>query len=315
MQVNKAKKYRFFKYSFFYGYIKHWQLVLMFFPVIFALIMFKYMPLYGVVIAFKNFKLSQGIIGSTWVGLQHFTQLLTTPSFKEVFTNSVYISFMKILFGFPAPILLALLINEIGKMTFKKTVQTISYLPHFLSWVVLSGLFKQFLSPSTGFINAIIKLLGGEPIYFLADPEVFVGVMVVTNIWKGIGWGTIIYLACISGISPELYEAATVDGANRFQRALHITLPCLVPVISIQFILNSGNLINAGFDQIFNLYNENVYRVADIIDTYVYRRGLIDQQYSFSAAVGLFKNIISFGLVLFSNIIVKKLNNGEGGIW
>ena len=149
----------------------------------------------------------------------------------------------------------------------------------------------------------------------MADPSVFVGVLIVTGIWKEIGWGTVIYLACMAGINTELYEAATVDGANRLQRVLHVTLPGLVPVISIQFILNSGNLVNAGFDQIFNMYNESVYRVGDIIDTYVYRRGLIDQQYSFSAAAGLFKNIISFILVLFTNVLVKRLNGGEGGIW
>lgn len=303
------------KRSSWYGYIKHWQLVLMFLPVIFAMITFHYIPMYGIVIAFKDFKLSKGIMGSNWVGLLQFQKLLKIPSFLEVFRNTVWISALKILFGFPAPILLALLINEIRNIQFKKVIQTVSYLPHFLSWVVLGGIFKQFLSPSTGFVNQIIMMLGGNSIYFLADPSVFVGTLIVTDIWKGVGWGTIIYLACIAGISPELYEAARVDGANRLQRVLHITLPGLIPVISIQFILNAGNLVNAGFDQIFNLYNENVYRVADIIDTYVYRRGLIDQQYSFSAAVGLFKNIISFALVLFTNVVVKKLNGGEGGIW
>lgn len=303
------------KRSSWYGYIKHWQLVLMFLPVIFAMVVFHYIPMYGIVIAFKDFKLSKGIMGSEWVGLLQFRKLLKIPSFLEVFRNTVWISALKIVFGFPAPILLALLINEIRNAPFKKVIQTISYLPHFLSWVVLGGIFKQFLSPSTGFVNQIIMMLGGAPVYFLADPNVFVGTLIVTDIWKGIGWGTIIYLACIAGISTELYEAARVDGANRLQRVLHITLPSLVPVISIQFILNAGNLVNAGFDQIFNLYNENVYRVADVIDTYVYRRGLIDQQYSFSAAVGLFKNIISFALVLFTNVVVKKLNGGEGGIW
>ncbi len=307
--VNKKKK------SSWKGYITHWQLVLMFLPVIFALVMFHYIPMYGIIIAFKNFKLSKGILGSEWVGLLQFQKMLKMPSFKEVFGNSIKISVLKTLFGFPAPILLSLLINEINSMPFKKTVQTISYLPHFLSWVVLGGLFRNFLSPSTGFVNDIIKAFGGEPIFFIADPKYFVGVLIVTDIWKGVGWGTIIYLACIAGISPELYEAAKVDGANRLQRMLHITLPGLIPVISIQFILHSGSLVNAGFDQIFNLYNENVYRVADIIDTYVYRKGLIDQQYSFSAAVGLFKNVISFALVLMTNVIVKKLNSGEGGIW
>lgn len=297
------------------GYIVHWQLVIMFFPVIVALTLFHYIPLYGIIIAFKDFKLSKGIMGSEWVGLLQFQKLLIMPSFQEVFRNTILISALRILFGFPAPILLALLLNEITNARFKKVVQTISYLPHFLSWVVLGGIFTQFLSPSTGFINRIIEFFGGTPVYFMADPSVFVGVLIVTGIWKEIGWGTVIYLACMAGINTELYEAATVDGANRLQRVLHVTLPGLVPVISIQFILNSGNLVNAGFDQIFNMYNESVYRVADIIDTYVYRRGLIDQQYSFSAAAGLFKNIISFILVLFTNVLVKRLNGGEGGIW
>ena len=273
-----------------FGYIKHWQLVLMFLPVILNLAIFDYTPIYGLVICFKEYSLSQGIAGSQWVGLMQFDKLLSIPSFQQVFSNTVRISALRILFGFPAPIILALLINEIRNTVFKKTVQTISYLPHFLSWIILGGIFKQFLSPSTGFMNQLITLFGGEPVYFLGDPN-------------------------IAGISPELYEAATVDGANRLQRALHITLPGLIPVISIQFILRTGSLVSGGFDQIFNLYNENVYRVADIIDTYVYRRGLIDQQYSFSAAAGLFKNVISFGLVLFTNVVVKRLNGGEGGIW
>jgi len=297
------------------GYIVHWQLVLMFLPIVLSLTIFHYIPMRGLIIAFQDFKLGKGMEGSLFVGLQHFELLLQSASFAEIFRNTVTISALRILFGFPAPILLAILINELSSAAFKKTVQTISYLPHFLSWVVLGGMFKQFLSPSTGFLNLLIEKLGGEPIYFLADPDVFVGVLITTGIWQGVGWGSIIYLACISGISPELYEAASIDGANRFKRIWHITLPGLIPVISIQFILTSGSIINAGFDQIFNMYNDNVYRVADIIDTYVYRRGLIDQQYSFSAAVGLFKNLISFALVLLTNVIVKKMNGGEGGIW
>ena len=298
-----------------FGYIRHWQIVLMFLPVILNLAIFDYAPIYGLIICFKEYKLSLGISGSEWIGLLQFKKLLSIPSFQQVFSNTVRISALRILFGFPAPIILSLLINEIRGTIFKKTVQTISYLPHFLSWIILGGIFKQFLSPSTGFMNQLITMFGGEPVYFLGDPDVFVGTLIATDIWKGVGWGTIIYLACIAGISPELYEAATVDGANRLQRALHITLPGLIPVISIQFILRTGSLVSGGFDQIFNLYNENVYRVADIIDTYVYRRGLIDQQYSFSAAAGLFKNVISFALVLFTNVVVKRLNGGEGGIW
>lgn len=298
----------------FQKYCKEWQLVLMFLPVILCLAIFHYVPIYGVIIAFKDYKIIQGILGSPWVGLKHFRLLFTAPSFREVFSNTIKISFLRILFGFPAPIILALLLNEIKNTRYKKVVQTISYLPHFLSWVILSGIFINFLSPTTGFVNQIITYFGGKPIYFLADTDYFVPTLIVTGIWKGIGWGTIIYLAAISNINPELYEAAIVDGANRFKRVIHITLPSIAPVISILFILNSGNLINAGFDQIFNLYNEAVYRVADIIDTYVYRRGIQQAQYSFSTAVGLFKNIISFSLVLITNIIVRKINN-EGGIW
>ena len=271
--------------------------------------------MYGLTIAFKDFVLLKGISGSPWVGLENFRKLLTAPSFSEVFVNTIKISFLRLIFGFPAPILLALLLNEVGNARFKKVVQTISYLPHFLSWVVLAGIVIQILSPSSGIVNQIIVMFGGNPIYFVADPRYFVPMLIVTGIWKEVGWGTVVYLASITSISPELYEAATIDGAGRFQKMLHITLPALRPVVSIMFILNSGNLINAGFDQIYNLYNPAVYKVADIIDTYVYRRGLLDMKYSFSSAAGLFKNIISFALVLTTNGLVKVISGKENGIW
>lgn len=297
-----------------HNYCKEWQLVLMFLPVIICLGIFSYAPMYGLIIAFKDYRILDGIMGSKWVGFKHFEALLTAPSFREVFLNTIKISFLRILFGFPAPIILSLLLNEIKNTWYKKIVQTVSYLPHFLSWVVLSGILINFLSPTTGFVNQIITILGGEAIYFVADIKYFVPMLIATGIWKGVGWGTIIYLAAISNINPELYEAAIVDGANRFRRVIHITIPSIAPIISVMFILNSGNLINAGFDQIFNMYNEAVYRVADIIDTYVYRRGIEQAQYSFSTAVGLFKNIISFSLVVTTNIVAKKFNS-EGGIW
>lgn len=297
------------------SYGKQYQLVLMFLPAAITLALFAYAPMYGLTIAFKDFVLLKGISGSPWVGLENFRKLLTAPSFSEVFANTIKISFLRLIFGFPAPILLALLLNEVGNARFKKVVQTISYLPHFLSWVVLAGIVIQILSPSSGIVNQIIVMFGGNPIYFVADPRYFVPMLIVTGIWKEVGWGTVVYLASITSISPELYEAATIDGAGRFQKMLHITLPALRPVVSIMFILNSGNLINAGFDQIYNLYNPAVYKVADIIDTYVYRRGLLDMKYSFSSAAGLFKNIISFALVLTTNGLVKVISGKENGIW
>lgn len=297
------------------SYGKQYQLVLMFLPAAITLALFAYAPMYGLTIAFKDFVLLKGISGSPWVGLENFRKLLTAPSFSEVFVNTIKISFLRLIFGFPAPILLALLLNEVGNARFKKVVQTISYLPHFLSWVVLAGIVIQILSPSSGIVNQIIVMFGGNPIYFVADPRYFVPMLIVTGIWKEVGWGTVVYLASITSISPELYEAATIDGAGRFQKMLHITLPALRPVVSIMFILNSGNLINAGFDQIYNLYNPAVYKVADIIDTYVYRRGLLDMKYSFSSAAGLFKNVISFALVLTTNGLVKVISGKENGIW
>ena len=297
------------------SYGKQYQLVLMFLPAAITLALFAYAPMYGLTIAFKDFVLLKGISGSPWVGLENFRKLLTAPSFSEVFANTIKISFLRLIFGFPAPILLALLLNEVGNARFKKVVQTISYLPHFLSWVVLAGIVIQILSPSSGIVNQIIVMFGGNPIYFVADPRYFVPMLIVTGIWKEVGWGTVVYLASITSISPELYEAATIDGAGRFQKMLHITLPALRPVVSIMFILNSGNLINAGFDQIYNHYNPAVYKVADIIDTYVYRRGLLDMKYSFSSAAGLFKNIISFALVLTTNGLVKVISGKENGIW
>lgn len=299
--------------SVFRGYLENYQLVLMFLPVVILLLLLCYAPMGGIVIAFKDYKLSKGIWGSEWVGFKNFAKLFSMPSFLEVLRNTFVISGLKILFGFPAPILLAILLNELSFPRFKKIAQTVSYLPHFLSWVILSGVFLQVLSPSGGLVNNLVVSLGHTPIYFLGDPDYFVGTLVVTHVWKEIGWSSVIYLASLTAISPELYEAATVDGASRLQRILHITLPSLLPTITIMFIMETGQLINAGFDQVFNLYNEAVYKVADIIDTYVYRRGLIDMQYSFSVTAGLFKNVVSFVLVMFANQIAKWL--GGSTIW
>ena len=301
------------KKSLFRQYYKNKGLFLMFLPVLAYYIIFCYIPMGGIVIAFKDYNLMKGIWGSPWVGLENFRELFTTPSFYNILRNTVWISILRMVFGFPAPILLALLLNEIQHARYKKVVQTISYLPHFLSWVILAGVFQQLLSPSTGAVNAILQKIGIEPIYFLGDPKWFVFTIIVTGVWQGVGWGTIIYLAAISGIDPQMYEAAMLDGASRLKRVLYITLPSLAPTITIMLILNTGNILNAGFDQIMNMYNEAVYEVADIIDTYVYRRGLEGMQYSYSTAVNLFKNVIGLIFVLVTNKIAQKL--GDSSLW
>jgi len=299
----------------FTGYKKHLALTLMFLPVVVYFIIFKYVPMAGIVIAFKNYKISQGIFGSAWVGLDNFTKAFSTPTFARSVKNTLAISGLKLLFGFPAPIILALMLNEVTHARFKKTVQTISYLPHFLSWVVLAGMFQQLLSPNNGAVNAVLRDVFGlqESIYFLGSNKYFRGTLIVTDIWKNVGWSSILYLATISGIDPALYEAATVDGATRWQCTRYITIPSLVSTIVVMLILSIGSIMDAGFDQVFNLYNSAVYQTGDIIDTYVYRYGLGDMKYSLATAVGLFKNVIAFVLVVGTNLIARRLS-GEG-IW
>lgn len=294
-------------------YVKSKDLFVMLIPVLIYYICFCYIPMGGIVIAFKDYKLMKGIWGSPWVGLANFVELFTTPSFYEILGNTLWISILRLVFGFPAPILLALLLNEVRSARYKKTVQTISYLPHFLSWVILTGVFQQLLSPSTGAVNALLGKFGIEPIYFLGSPKWFVFTIILTGVWQSVGWGTVIYLAAIAGIDPQMYEAAMLDGAGRMKRILYITLPCLAPTITITLILSTGNILNAGFDQIMNMYNEAVYEVGDIIDTYVYRRGLEGMQYSYSTAVNLFKNVIGLGFVLLTNRIAQKL--GDSSLW
>ena len=299
----------------FAGYRKHAALTLMFIPVIAYFFIFKYIPMGGIVIAFKNYKISKGIWGSAWCGLDNFTQAFSLGTFRRSIWNTLAISGLKLLFGFPAPIILALMLNEVSHLRFKKTIQTISYLPHFLSWVVLAGMFQQLLSPNNGAVNALLREVFGikESIYFLGDNKYFRGTLIATDIWKNVGWSSILYLATIAGIDPTLYEAATVDGASRWQCTRYITLPSLLSTIVIMLILSVGSIMDAGFDQVFNLYNSAVYRTGDIIDTYVYRSGINDMKYSLATAVGLFKNVIAFVLVVGTNITARKLS-GEG-IW
>ncbi len=294
-------------------YVKHKYLTLMFIPVIIYYAVFAYAPMYGIIIAFKDYSFAKGIWGSDWVGMDNFVRIFEGRSFFQVFWNTIIISFYKLITGFPAPIFFAILLNELRCTWFKKSVQTISYLPYFLSWVVLGGIFIQILSPSSGPISYIFKMLGKQPIYFLGDVKWFRSVLVVTSLWKGVGWGSIIYLAAIAGIDTQLYEAATMDGAGKLKQIIYVTLPSLVPVITIMFIFAMGGIINDDFDQIFNLYNEAVYSVGDVISTYNYRIGLISNEYGYSTAVGLFKTVISFVLIILTNYIAKRYN--EYGIW
>ncbi|MBR2948823.1 MAG: sugar ABC transporter permease [Lachnospiraceae bacterium] len=298
----------------FAGYKKQYALVLMFIPVVVYFAVFKYIPMGGIVMAFKDYKIRQGIWGSDWCGLENFTKLFATNTFARAVENTLEISLLRIICGFPVPIILALLLNEVNNEKFKKAVQTITYLPHFISWVVLAGLFQQLLSPSNGAVNSILgTLFNMEPIYFLGDNDYFRGTLIVTDIWKGAGWASILYLAAISGIDPSLYEAAKCDGATKLQCTRYITLPCIAATITVMLILEIGGILDAGFDQVFNLYNSAVYETADIIDTYVYRYGIGEMKYAMGTAVGLFKNGIGFILVLGTNAITKRINGN--GIW
>ena len=298
----------------FKGYIKYWDLCLMLLPVVAYFIIFKYIPMGGIVIAFKDFKLGLGVSGSEWVGLANFVDAFRTRLFIRSVRNTLVISLLKLCVGFPAPIILALLLNEVRHNAYKRVVQTISYLPHFLSWVIMAGILSQLLSPNNGAVNALLKTLGRkDPVPFLLDNAYFRGTVVISDVWKGVGWGSILYLATISSIDPTLYEAAICDGASRPQRVRYITLPSIMPTITIMLILSLGGILDAGFDQLLNLYSSAVYETGDIIDTYVYRVGLVDWNYKLSTAIGLFKNIIGFVLVAGSNAVAKAISGN--GIW
>lgn len=297
-------------------YWKNRYLVLMLIPVLIHVLIFNYIPLYGIIMAFKdnNFIIAEGIWKSPWVGLANFERIFSgTSDFWRVLRNTLTISLLRLVFVFPAGLIVALLLNEIRNMKFKRTVQNITYLPHFLSWVIIGSMLVEFLSPSRGLINELIKLSGAPPIYFLADKNWFVPILLLTDIWQSAGWGSIVYLAAISGIDPEMYESSIIDGAGRFRRMLSITLPSISNVVAILFVLAAGSILSAGFDQIFNLYNPSVYEVADILDTYVYRVGLVESNYSFSTAVGLFKNVIAFTLVFATNKLANRY--GHIGLW
>jgi putative aldouronate transport system permease protein len=288
-------------------------LIYMALPVLAYFILFCYLPMGGQVIAFKSYVISDGIFGSEWVGLENFERLFASQDFPKALLNTITLSLMRLTFGFVMPIVIALMLNEVRLEIFKRCSQTLLYLPHFFSWVILGGIFLMLFSGS-GPLNQLVTLILDKPIPFLTDDIWFIIVLITTGVWQSMGWGSIIYLAALTAIPPTLYEAATIDGANRWKQTLHITIPSLIPTMITLFILSLGGILTAGFDQIYNLYNPMVYDVSDIIDTYVLRR-MLDLDFSLATAAGMFKSVVGLIMVVSSNAIAKKLTRGEQGIY
>jgi putative aldouronate transport system permease protein len=289
---------------------RQWPLYVMVLPGIIFFLALRVVPLGGSVIAFQDYRITRGILASPWVGLKHFVRFFTYPDLQRVFWNTVIIACYNLVLAFPFPILLALLFNEVRGMAFRKTIQTVSYLPHFFSWVIVAGLTFDILS-STGFVNSLRGLLGREAILFMQRERYFRGIVVLTGIWKEAGWGTIIILAAISGIDVELYEAAVVDGAGRGAQAFQITLPLLFPTLVILFLLNVGSFLDLGFEHIFNLLTPMTFSVGDVLDTYVYRVGILEAQYSLTTAIGLFQSCIGFLLIFTCNRLSRTYLGGS----
>lgn len=281
-------------------------------PILIVLV-FRYIPMVGILMAFQNYNIMDGFFASRWVGLKWFERFITSGNFFQLMRNTLLLNFFSLLFGFPAPIILALLLNEVQHKAFKRVTQTISYLPHFLSTVVVVGMLFQLLSPSSGVINRLIVALGGEPIFFMGQPRWFRPIYVVSGIWQSIGWSSIIYLAALTAISSELYEAAIVDGANRWRQTIHITLPGILPTIVVLFIMKIGDIMDVGFEKILLMYSPLTYETADVIDTFVYRRGLGNMDYSYATAVGFLKSVIGFVMIVTANKIARRV--GETSLW
>lgn len=291
---------------------KNKYVYLMVFPVIVYFIIFSYWPMYGVIIAFKDYSPGKGILGSEWIGLKNFVDFFNSYYVGRLIRNTLLINIYDLFWGFPAPIILALLINEVNNKLFKRTIQTISYLPHFISLVVVCGIIIDFTA-SDGLITTILSQFGVKPTNLLMRPELFRTIYISSGIWQGVGWGSIIYLAALSGINPNLYEAATIDGAGRWKQTIHITLPGIAPTIIILFILRLGSMMSVGYEKIILLYNSTTYETADVISSFVYRKGLLESDYSYSTAVGLFNSVINFVLIIIANTISRKVS--ETSLW
>lgn len=292
--------------------IRHKSLYLMLLPIVIYYLIFHYYPMYGAQIAFRDFIPKKGMLGSPWVGLKHFENFFNSVYFGRLIRNTLEINLLNLIFGFPAPIILALMLNEVTNSKFKKTIQTVSYLPHFISMVVIGGLILEFTA-TDGFITNILTLFGYPKQNLMTDPQLFKPIYIISEIWQGIGWGSIIYIAAITGINAELYEAARIDGAGRWKQMLHVTLPGITPTIVTMLVMRIGSMMSLGYEKIILIYNPSIYETADVISTYVYRKGLIEQSYSFSTAVGLFNSIINLILLVAANRVCKKLTGH--GLW
>lgn len=289
------------------------ELVLMVLPAVFLIGIFVFLPVLGLVISFTDLRLSDGVWGSPWVGLDNFRRLFAAPEFPRALRNTLVISFLKLAIGFFMPLILALLLNEVRLHWFKRGIQSLTYIPYFLSWVILGGIFKMLLQQD-GPINHLVVALGGKPVGFLTDDAWFIGVLVVTTIWQTAGYGAVIYLAALAGIPPTLYEAAEMDGANRWRQTLHVTLPCLAPTIVVLFVLNTGNLLRAGFDQIYNLYNPLVYDVSDVLETFVLR-SVQSLDFGLASAANVFESVVGATLIVAVNAFARRSSGGEHGVW
>ncbi|WP_442862470.1 ABC transporter permease [Bacillus sp. USDA818B3_A] len=309
-QVIEKKKKR----SKFYADLKRDKfLYLLMLPGILFFIIFKFIPMWGIIISFQEYSPYLGILDSEWVGLAHFERFFTNPDFLILFRNTMMISLLNLVFFFPIPILLAILLNEIRSKVFKRSIQSIVYLPHFLSWVIIAGISFLLLAESTGIINLLLEKIGLKSFDFLTNEGTFWYLLVGQNIWKETGWGTIIFLAAVAGVNPQLYEAAKIDGASKLRQIWHITLPGIKNVIIVLFILRLGSIMDVGFEQVFLMANGAVSNVADVFETYVYRNGIQSGQFSYTTAVGLFKSVIGLVLVVFANWLAERF--GEEGIY
>ncbi|MDR1558312.1 MAG: ABC transporter permease subunit [Clostridiales bacterium] len=296
---------------------KSWErykyIYLLLLPGVIYLIIFKYLPMYGLIIAFQEFTIFSGVFQSAWAGLENFSRMMSSRMFWQAFWNTIRISVLRLIFVFPAPVLFSLLLNELPFKRFRRFTQTISYLPHFISWIIIAGILDVFVNPGNGVIMLAIQKIGLAPPNVISSNTWFVPMLIVTDIYKTMGYSAIVYLAAISSIDPGLYEAAIIDGASRFRLVWHITLPSILPVICIMFIFNIGSIMEGGFNQIFVLYNPLVYRTADIIDTFIYRMGILTADYSLGAAAQFFKSIIGMLLVIGSNYGVRLFK--QSGLW
>lgn len=288
-------------------------LYFMLIPVAVFFVLFKYAPLFGEIIAFKNYRLADGIWGSEWVGLEQFRKLFASPEFYTVLRNTLLLNLYSLVFAFPVPIILAILLNEVTRSNYKRVLQNLLYIPHFISWVVLGSIVIAILSPSTGIVNQLMQWVGLEPIYFMADTFWWPVSFIASSIWKEAGFGTILYLAAISGIDPTLYEASKIDGASKFRQIWHVTLPGIRGTAAILLILRVGQMMDVGFEQVYAMKNSAVSQVAEVISTYVYTRGIENLQYSYTTALGLFQSLIAFILVISVNRLIKTM--GERGLW